>query len=216
MYFSRVTLRLSSLPRVMAEKRRHAGGYASHQWLWQLFPEQQQRQFLYREEACEAESAFYLLSGQPPQSDHNLFRIETKPYQPQWRNGMSLVFSLRANPVVTRDGKRNDVLMDARQQGKAAGLQGAALWQHQQQRARDWLQRQGEKSGFAMASPCRVDGYQRHCLNKPGQSSSIIFSSVDYDGVLNITDAERFAEAIRQGLGKSKALGCGLLLLKRA
>ncbi|PWC10961.1 type I-E CRISPR-associated protein Cas6/Cse3/CasE [Brenneria corticis] len=216
MYFSRITLRLSGLPRVMEEKRLNAGGYASHQWLWQLFPQQQRRQFLYREEAHETESVFYLLSEQPPQADHNLFRIETKPYQPQWHNGISLVFSLRANPVVTREGKRNDVLMDARQQGKSAGLHGVELWQHQQQRAREWLHRQGEKAGFTVGAPCRVDGYRRHRLHKPGQSAAIAFSSVDYDGVLHITDAERFSEAVRRGLGKSKALGCGLLLLKPA
>lgn len=216
MYFSRITLRLSALPRVMAEKRQNVGGYASHQWLWQLFPDQPQRQFLFREDVREAESVFFLLSSQPPQAEHNLFRIETKPYQPQWRNGMALIFSLRANPVVTRDGKRSDILMDARQQGKAAGLDGEELWRHQQQRAFDWLRRQGEKSGFSVESPCRVDGYQRHRFNKPGQSAAIMFSSVDYDGILHITDADRFAEAVRQGLGKSKALGCGLLLLKRA
>ncbi|MBA0168589.1 type I-E CRISPR-associated protein Cas6/Cse3/CasE [Pectobacterium sp. CFBP8739] len=215
MYFSRITLQLNALPRVMAEKRLHAGGYASHQWLWQLFPAQLQRSFLFREEAHETKSLFYLLSEQAPQADHNLFQVETKPYQPQWHNGMALAFSLRANPVVTRDGKRSDVLMDARHQAKAAGLSGVALWQHQQQRAREWLVRQGENAGFAVSS-CRVDGYQRHRLNKPGQSAAIMFSSVDYDGVLHITDAERFATAARQGLGKSKALGCGLLLLKRA
>ncbi|MEH2920672.1 type I-E CRISPR-associated protein Cas6/Cse3/CasE [Samsonia erythrinae] len=215
MFFSRITLQLDKLPHVMAEKRLHAGGYASHQWLWQLFPEQQQRSFLFREQAHETKSLFYLLSEQEPQVNHNLFQVETKPYRPQWHNGMALAFSLRANPVVTREGKRSDVLMDASHQGKVAGLAGAELWRHQQQRAHDWLVRQGENGGFSV-SGCRVDGYQRHRLNKPGQASAIMFSSVDYDGVLHITDVERFAIAVRQGLGKSKALGCGLLLLKRA
>ncbi|AFI88541.1 type I-E CRISPR-associated protein Cas6/Cse3/CasE [Pectobacterium parmentieri] len=215
MYFSRITLNLNALPHAMATKRLHAGGYASHQWLWQLFPDQPQRSFLFREEEQETKSLFYLLSEQAPQVDHNLFRVETKPYQPQWRDGMTLAFSLRANPVVTRDGKRSDVLMDARHQAKAAGLSGVELWQHQQQRARDWLVRQGENAGFTLSSCC-VDGYQRHRLNKPGQSAAIVFSSVDYDGMLHITDAERFAASVQQGLGKSKALGCGLLLLKRA
>ncbi|MEH0874063.1 type I-E CRISPR-associated protein Cas6/Cse3/CasE [Pectobacterium cacticida] len=214
MYFSRITLDVKALPQAMAEKRRQAGGYASHQWLWQLFPDQLQRSFLFREEDQGIQSLFYLLSERAPRAEHNLFRVETKPYQPQWHEGMTLAFSLRANPVVTRDGKRSDVLMDARYQARTAGLSGEALWRHQQQRAYDWLVRQGENAGFAVVS-CRVDGYRRHRLVKPGQPAAIMFSSVDYDGVLRITDAERFALAVQLGLGKSKALGCGLLLLKR-
>ncbi|AUG99241.1 type I-E CRISPR-associated protein Cas6/Cse3/CasE [Prodigiosinella confusarubida] len=215
MFFSRVTLQLAALPAVMAQKRQYAGGYASHQWLWQLFPQDETRHFLFREETLGSGNQFYLLSQQAPRQDHNLFRVETKPYQPQLRDEMALQFSLRANPVVMRQRQRSDVLMDAKQRARQQGVSGDALWRHQQDAATQWLQQQGEQRGFTVAA-CRVDGYQRHRLYKPGQENAIQFSSVDFDGLLRITDVSRFMTAVQQGLGKSKALGCGLLLLRRA
>ncbi|MGM3190327.1 type I-E CRISPR-associated protein Cas6/Cse3/CasE [Dickeya dadantii subsp. dieffenbachiae] len=215
MFFSRVTLQPAVLPSAMADKWQTSPVYASHQWLWQLFPQEAQRGFLFRQQDDATLSRYYLLSACAPRQDHNLFRVETKPWRPQLSAGMQLAFSLRANPVVTRQQKRCDVLMDAKYHAKAQGADPAEIWPRQQQAAADWLARQGERWGFAVHA-CRIDGYQRHRLFKPQQSAPVSFSSVDFDGLLRITDAERFAQAVSQGLGKSRALGCGLLLLRRA
>ncbi|ACS87344.1 type I-E CRISPR-associated protein Cas6/Cse3/CasE [Musicola paradisiaca] len=215
MFFSRVTLQPAALPSVMAEKWQTTPVYASHQWLWQLFPQEGSRGFLFRQDDHATLSRYYLLSACAPRQDHNLFVVETKPWQPQLNAGMPLAFSLRANPVVTRRQKRCDVLMDAKYHAKAQGADSAEIWPRQQQAAVDWLVRQGERGGFAVHA-CHVDGYQRHRLYKPQQSGPVSFSSVDFDGLLRITDAKRFAETVSQGLGKSRALGCGLLLLRRA
>lgn len=51
MYLSRIQLRFNNLRPEMLAKWNSARPYASHQWLWQLFPEQELRQFLFREEA---------------------------------------------------------------------------------------------------------------------------------------------------------------------
>ncbi|AUQ23910.1 type I-E CRISPR-associated protein Cas6/Cse3/CasE [Dickeya zeae] len=215
MFFSRVTLQPAALPSAMAEKWLTSPVYASHQWLWQLFPHEQQRRFLFRQDSHADVSRYYLLSACAPRQDHNLFEVETKPWQPQLNAGMQLAFSLRANPVVTRQKKRSDVLMDAKYQAKAQGADAAEIWPRQQQAATDWLVRQGEQWGFEV-NACRVDGYQRQRWYKPQQTEPVSFSSVDFDGLLRITDAERFAQAVSEGLGKSRALGCGLLLLRRA
>lgn len=42
------------------------------------------------------------------------------------------------------------------------------------------------------------------------------FSSVDFTGELQITDIEKFQRILFNGLGRSKAFGCGLLMIKRA
>jgi len=42
------------------------------------------------------------------------------------------------------------------------------------------------------------------------------FSSIDFTGELQITDIEKFQHTLFNGLGRSKAFGCGLLMVKRA
>ena len=69
---------------------------------------------LFRQESSTTQGQFYLLSEKRPQQQHNLFQIGTKPYEPQLVKGMTLFFNLRANPVITRQGKRSDVMMDAK------------------------------------------------------------------------------------------------------
>jgi CRISPR system Cascade subunit CasE len=43
----------------------------------------------------------------------------------------------------------------------------------------------------------------------------ISFLSVDYSGILKVTDPEKFTAALTTGIGRAKAFGCGLLLIKR-
>ena len=122
MYFSRVTLKINQLPYIMQHKMRNSGPYAIHQWLWQLFPNQEKRCFLFREERIGKGYQYYLLSEIAPLTNHELFLVETKPYQPKLTVGMKLIFSLRANPVVFKNGKRSDVMMNAKYLAKQQGL----------------------------------------------------------------------------------------------
>lgn len=42
----------------------------------------------------------------------------------------------------------------------------------------------------------------------------IQFSSVDYTGVLVINDPVLFLQRLAQGYGKSRAFGCGMMMIK--
>ena len=44
----------------------------------------------------------------------------------------------------------------------------------------------------------------------------IRYSTVDFQGLLQITDPQRFKAMLFKGLGPSKAFGCGLMLVRRA
>ncbi|EJC1232094.1 type I-E CRISPR-associated protein Cas6/Cse3/CasE [Salmonella enterica] len=232
MYLSRIQLRFNNLRPEMLKKWHSARPYASHQWLWQLFPEQDSRSFLFREEP---RGGFFMLSATLPLAEHSLFLIETKPFNPQLTNGLVLDFQLRANPVVTRNGKRSDVMMDAKYQAKASGVPQEQWWERQQQAAQVWLEKQGLQHGFRLLEPdpddfsqwagaeysemqarcgC-VQAYQQHRFVRKDQENAIAFSSVDFSGTLCITDAALFEQALFSGLGKSKAMGCGMLMVKR-
>lgn len=232
MYLSRIQLRFNNLRPEMLKKWDAAKPYTSHQWLWQLFPNQQSRQFLFREEA---HGGFFMLSATPPLAQHSLFHVETKLFNPQLTNGLMLDFQLRANPVITRNGKRSDVMMNAKHQAKADGIAQEQWWELQQLAAQAWLERQGQQHGFQLCEPepdefaawagedfyelqkrCKcVQAYQQHRFVRKAQENPIAFSSVDFAGTLCITDVSQFEQVLFSGLGKSKALGCGLLMVKR-
>lgn len=230
MYLSRVQLNIRQLTPETLPKWQHATPYAAHQWLWQLFPEQQQRSFLFR---MEAGGRFWLLSSVAPLTDHALFSVETKAFQPQLTAGLKLDFQLRANPVVCRNKKRSDVLMNAKYQAKQQGLPKEQLWQLQTQAAQQWLIRQSEQHGFNLLPPASnefadwagtddasaqlvtIDAYQQHRFRRRAGEKMFTYSSVDFSGCLQVTDPERFTRALAAGLGKSKAFGCGMLMIKR-
>ena len=219
MYFSRVTLKLNRLPYVMQQKMQNSGLYAIHQWLWQLFPNQEKRCFLFREERIGKGYQYYLLSEIAPLTNHELFLVETKPYQPKLTDGMKLIFSLRANPVVFKNGKRSDVMMNAKYLAKQQGLDNE-IKIRQNEAAINWLIKQSESRGFSLSTTdgqqldCTVINYTQEQFIKKSNLKPITYSSVDYQGVLTVTDVDLFLNTIYQGVGKSKGFGCGLFLLK--
>lgn len=143
MYFSRVRVKpdireLSHLQHIL-----RGDGYSVHQLLWDLFPGDQARTFLFREEIAGeqlphyrgawGEPIFYIVSQNEPKNGHPLFIVESKPYKPRIIVGDQLSFKLRANPTVARkeNGRKNsvrhDVVMDAqyhylRELAHAAGI----------------------------------------------------------------------------------------------
>lgn len=106
MFFSRIRIR----PDVRDLHLLVSGNvYGSHQLLWKLFPGDEQRSFLFREEVAReqipfhkgvrGEPVFYMVSESQPISDHPIFAVESKPYAPQIADGDRLAFRLRGNPV---------------------------------------------------------------------------------------------------------------------
>ncbi|MBD9358284.1 type I-E CRISPR-associated protein Cas6/Cse3/CasE [Methylomonas sp. EbA] len=55
--------------------------------------------------------------------------------------------------------------------------------------------------------------YAWHSLDSKGRKAG--FSSIDFTGQLQITDVEKFEQALFHGIGRSKAFGCGLLMIRR-
>lgn len=220
MYFSKVELKLERLPYVMQQKWWSAGEYVMHQWLWQLFPDENKRSFLFHKDQKTKKPLFYLLSEAAPLANHELFKVDTKLYAPQLTIGMKLSFLLRANPVVMKQGKRCDAMMNAKYQAKQQGLSSNEIKALQYQAAIDWLIKQSEKRGFSLqqndpsAVSCNVISYNQHLLNKKSELKPISYSSVDFEGVLTVTDPKLFLATLYQGIGKSKGFGCGLFLIK--
>jgi CRISPR system Cascade subunit CasE len=74
-----------------------------------------------------------------------------------------------------------------------------------------WLVERAEKNGFKLLSVI-AHGYQQHHFKR----RKIKISTLDFEGILEITDPELFKNALFKGIGSAKAFGCGLMLIKRA
>ena len=59
----------------------------------------------------------------------------------------------------------------------------------------------------------QAEGYRWHALPKKGKTAG--FSSVDFEGELEVTDAPKLVEVLFTGIGPAKAFGCGLMLVRR-
>jgi len=145
---------------------------------------------------------------------------ETKRFEPSLQKGQKLAFSLRANPVVAkrRPGKKNsshhDVLMNAKATAKEQGIDDQrGISEAMDEAARSWLHDRSKKCGFSLSVVPEVHGYNQHVQRRKGLT--IRFSSVDYQGILEVTEPDSFKETLFNGLGRSRAFGCGLMLVRR-
>jgi len=230
MYFSRITINAAALDAGAFARLLGQDVYHDHQWVWRLFPERPdaQRDFLFRKEQVNKWPCFYFVSAASPCDESGVWQVETKPYSPRLRQGQKLAFNVRVNPVVTRwegeEGKRrqvrHDVVMDARKSlysserprpehpGEGDLIQEAGM---------SWMQSRCVGWGFSVdAGKVRVDGYRQHRVFKVGQKRSIRFSTLEYTGLLTVDNPDCFRQTLFQGIGKSRGLGCGLLLVKPA
>lgn len=226
-----------------------AGAHREHQWLWRFFSDEAAatRDFIFRRidpGGARAHAMYYVVSQRPPHAPHPAWRIDTRTYQPQIDAGRTFFFELRANPVVTRNGRRHDVVMDAKT--ALARAAGHAAWTQMSPAAQAAVTQQGyafirqhiaawlkgtqdepgfaERHGFALAladdadvSGLHVDGYRRQRLaSKDSDDRRAWFSSIDLAGTLVVRDPEKFVAALHHGAGHAKAYGCGLLLIRTA
>lgn len=79
---------------------------------------------------------------------------------------------------------------------------------------RTWLKEQAEKHGFKVNdNSFEVIDNQWYSFKKGSNRNNVTILSVVYEGVLEVTDAEKFKELLTEGIGREKAYGNGLMTL---
>jgi CRISPR system Cascade subunit CasE len=225
MFLSKVSFSPSQITATVRQLR--SSPYKEHQMIWNLFNNTtgQQRDFLYRREDVPGTLPFfYLLSTRKPSDSNVALDIETKSFHPTLLKDDHLAFSLRANAVITR--KENDQskkrirrdIIEAKvdeyriKYPKMDERPNSAMIHSEA--AKEWLDRQGTQNGFRVDN-FFVENHQYHKVNKPGDKNIRQFNSLDFHGKLIVTDEQKFLPLLLQGVGRSKAFGCGLLLIRR-
>lgn len=126
-------------------------------------------------------------------------RAHTLPVAP----GAQFRFRLLANPT-----KKQQV--EGRKNSRRVALIGEEL-------QRNWLDREANKNGFKILNAeIQRAGFKQglkhdYANGKSGEEHKLKLAAVQFDGQLEVTDAEQFRGAIEHGIGSGKAFGCGLL-----
>ena len=201
--------------------------YAWHKMLWECYPDQPDanRDFLTRIDLLEGAYRFWVLA-------------KKKPVRPQWCpvDGFALkeisplflshhyyAFDLRANPVkavVQRDSNGGQVIGNngKRKRGKRVPLV-------KPDELRAWLVRKAEVRSRDTETGLDVSGGFRIMEEKPLEISPMVEShfrkkgqagyhgGVQFRGILEVTDREKFIESYQSGIGSAKGFGFGLMLL---
>jgi len=214
MYISKMVLSEHSV-----FKEIFASGYALHQAVWDLFADgpDRDRDFLYRLDAVGRLPLVYAVSARKPQDTKCIWLIESKDYTPQLKAGMRLGFTVRVNPIYKKDGKRHDVVMDAKYKMRAAASGQAERKAAQEiiaEACRKWIEERAEKNGFKLAH-FRADGYKQMRFCKKNGGEPIRYSTVDITGVLEVINEKSFTDMLFSGLGPAKGFGCGLMLVRK-
>lgn len=81
----------------------------------------------------------------------------------------------------------------------------------------EWIVAKGKECGFfVVQSGTRADGYQQHQFFKKKGAKPVMYSTLDFDGILTVTEPEVFTEkCLFEGIGPAKGFGCGLMLVRR-
>lgn len=224
MYMSRARL----LPSAVSNKtlwNNMGSSYNIHRLVWSLLSkgDEDTRDFLYRYESEGTLPTFYIVSEREPEVEDDMWDANVKSYDPLIKAGQKLSFSLRANPIVSkRDEKgkqhRHDVVMDEKFKIKNEASRtdiDISIEEIVQNKGVEWLQKKAELNGFSIKSgQVRADAYRNQQFYKPNGKLKVSFSTIDYSGILTVTEPELFKQALFKGIGPAKGFGCGLLLVR--
>lgn len=201
--------------------------YTWHKRLWKCYPgaPDAERDFLTRIDQLEGAFRVWI-------------QARRKPVRPPWcpSDGFSLkeiavsflsyryyAFDVRANPTKTivQRGPNGETLL--RPDGKRKSGKRVPLVKPEELRA--WLIRKGKARCRDKGTGLDVPGGFRIVEEKPLEISPMVEShfrkkgqsgyhgGVQFRGIMEVTDTERFIETYHSGIGSAKSFGFGLLLL---
>lgn len=133
-------------------------------------------------------------SGSEESRDYDKFLEKIGPGQ-KWH------FRLKANPVYYTKPKSRDT-------------RGHICAHSTSEYQRQWLLTKCETFGFEV-KPDDFEITERKRISFKKKSNNVTILAVTYEGILSVTDERAFLIALRNGVGRGKAYGLGLLTLMK-
>ena len=144
--------------------------------------------------------------------------IDSKAMPAEWTAGKRLGFEIRVRPIVRRTGKaecRPGREWDAFQLEAIQHPTGKMPRSREEVYA-DWLGRQFETRGGALLESAHLVSFQRTRAVRRLRGGYSEGPDALMRGVLEITDGPAFGELLAGGMGRHRAYGYGMLLLRPA
>lgn len=151
--------------------------------------------------------------------------LASKPMPTVWRVGQRLDFTVRACPVVRTMRAGTDGVMREKHREVDAFL--AECWRvgdpkvpvDRMEVYRRWLAEQFERHGGAAADEVRVSRFTLERLARKHHAEVRRMQikgrpDATFEGTLAVTDPVAFAALLRRGVGRHRAFGFGMLLLR--
>lgn len=147
--------------------------------------------------------------------------LATKPMPTTWRAGQSIGFTVRACPVVRtasehahhKKGREVDLyLVRCRNNPDAPPPSREAVYD-------EWLRAQLARHPGATIDALRIDSFSVEPLSRKAHAEGARKvlkgrPDVTFDGTLTVTDPAAFDALLRRGVGRHRAFGFGMLLLR--
>jgi len=167
--------------------------YELHQSNWSLFPKtpERRRDHLFRVETTgpDGNTMVLLQSSTQPKSCEQAEVLQAKPFKPQLTNEEYYKFKLLAYPTkCLSKGKR-------------------VIEIHEENEQIAWLHRKLSGANVTVTAMVSVMAQSRKTHNS---------RYVCFEGILQVTDAEKIYKALVMGIGRQKHAGAGLLSLAKA
>jgi CRISPR system Cascade subunit CasE len=218
LYISRATFTAKGIEQL--SRYTSEGIYTAHQFVWDLFDpveDRKDRPFMFTPFKG---SSFYIQSTEIPSDPHGYVKLLTKTIeQPTMHMGAGLDLRAWVNATVcTRDER-----IVPKGRSKRLGLQTyeKLMCEANGETPRDldallfeWLERRSEDGGFKLH---RVTALTPVFSEQGvGRRNPITMDFVQLEARVEVTDPEKFVTLWRNGIGRGKAFGAGLVLLKPA
>lgn len=179
-----------------AARRRLSDAYAWHQVIWKSFPDQdgEPRRFLFRTDDAGRHFRLLVLSKIPPENIE-LGHWHSKTVSPSFLSHPFYRFEIKANPTMRRSSDR-----------RRLGI-------YSEEKLHQWIENKAEQNGFnieprslTIGSPIDEIFVRNKIRGK--------HVSVDFQGILQVTDRCKFQSAFQNGIGSAKSFGYGMLMLQ--
>ena len=150
--------------------------------------------------------------------DWPAFAAKTLPHQ--WPTGKRLGFEVRICPVVRKsqegNSKRRIVEMDAYQSYRQQQEEGAGEIDGREQIYRHWLAERAEMQAARVVEMRMVQSRRTRLLRRKKNRSVERCERPDVTmrGQLEVADGDAFGSLLARGIGRHRAFGFGMLLLK--
>jgi CRISPR system Cascade subunit CasE len=211
-------------------------GYALHGLLRAAFGEHAPQPFLYLDatqgllaytrlgstellqHAALADADAAVALGLGATASHGGFSV--RPFPSQWPMGKVLGFEVRLRPVIRvgKTGQERDAFLAAVEKAGGASTDRAAVYLQ-------WLREQLARQGGAELLDAGLDRFrlldvmrqkQRVDADTPRGRRAVGGPDAVISGHLRVVDTEAFAQLLSRGVGRHRAFGFGLLLLRPA